>query len=117
MDSEQPFTSAVLGKFGPWSLVASCTNHAGTTTLSVNAVGPADSVADGVEDAGAYSVTGANMALVNQLSQSSGFGFHDAQLDLHSAKGSAHVSLFDYAQSPSATFRCKVNGSAFVTQH
>jgi hypothetical protein len=89
----------------------------GTTTLSVNAVGPTDSVADGVQDAGAYSNAGADMALVAELSQSSSFGFHDAQLDLHSAKGgSAYVSLFDYAQSPSATFRCKVNGSAFVTQ-
>ncbi len=39
------------------------------------------------------------------------------KVDLHAPNGAtAHVNVFAYAQSPSDTFRCKINGSAFVTQ-
>jgi hypothetical protein len=117
VDGNKAFLGEELARVGPWTIAGSCTAKAGTTTMSVNALGPAGSVVDGEEDGHAYSSSGTNPALIDQLSLPSAYGFHEAQLDLHSPTGaSAHVSLFAYAQSPSATFRCKINGSTFPTE-
>jgi hypothetical protein len=114
IDTQQAYTNKVLAKVGPWTIVSSCTNAMGSTQLSVTASGPSDTVGDGSEDAHAYSFNGAKVPVADPLSIPSAFGYHTSDINLFSpSQGSAHISLYDYAQSPSAMFRCKVNASAY----
>jgi hypothetical protein len=112
--STQPFSNVTLGHVGSWTIKASCLKTGGTTHLSVTASGPADTLGDGALDGPAYSSDGSTVALVPSLAVSSGFGYHTSDMTLHStAHGSAHISVFAYAQSPSSSFLCKVNGIGY----
>lgn len=114
VDKQQPFVNQKLATISAWTIQASCTDNAGSTTLSVSAVGPNDSIGDGEEDGHAYSNNSGSILLADKLVVPTNFGFHVSEITLHSpSKGTAHVSLFVYAQAPAPSFLCKVNGTAF----
>ena len=120
-DTTTPFAERVLGKIGPWTIVAGCGIQAGDGIVQVQAAGPSDSVADGMQiDSAATvdSVWGSTMELGNDLDTTTGIGYNAVNLDLYSpSSGAAHISLYKYDQGPGSPggFRCKINGSGYQT--
>ena len=121
-DTHQPFpVPRKLATVGPWTIDGACQNTGTGTILRVFAAGPSDSLVDGQElNAGGidvpYSQFGtSNPNMADQLTPSAGANVSVSNVDLYSAsaRASAHVSLFEYAQAPSAGFRCKVSGTTF----
>ena len=121
VDSTTPFAERLLGKVGPWTIVASCVNQGGDGFVQVQAVGPKDSVGDGSEvgtGAGVYSVIGSTLELGDDLHATSVDGFNAVNLDLYSpTAGGAHISLFKYDQAAGGPggFRCKISGTGYQT--
>src|SRR5262249_52732600 len=66
IDSTSPsgFGTKVLGHVGAWTVSASCSVSAGTASLKLRAVGPSDTVIDGIEMGGVFSGFGATNTLV-----------------------------------------------------
>ncbi len=120
IDTTQAFANTQLAKIGPWTVQATCSNDGTTATLQLKAVGPADSVEDGLEINGtspfAYSQNGNNMDVGNTITATNGFSVVVDNLDLFSpTSGAAHISMFKYVQGPThpSGFRCKINGSGY----
>lgn len=114
VDSSQQFENKVLGVIGPWTIKANCIESStGATDFAVYAYGPAETIGDGEEDGHPYSRSGDAVDL-GGFYINSGYATHTAEITLDSAtQGSAHFSVFVYAQSPSSSFRCKANVTGY----
>jgi hypothetical protein len=122
VDSTHQVPDAVLATVGVWKIHASCTDDGTNSTISVHADGPADSSADGLEIDGTstyiYSALGSSMEVGNDLFYpTSGGGVSEVSLDLYSASGGAHISLFKYGTGAgnAGGFRCKLSGTGYST--
>ncbi len=116
--SASGFGTRVLAHLGAWTVSASCSVKAGTASLRLRAVGPSDTVIDGIEDGGVFSGFGTSNKFVGSdisVSTTSPNGGENADdLTLFSPTGgSAHISVFKYAGWSGSALRCKVSGNAY----
>jgi hypothetical protein len=120
VDSTSPsgFGTITLGHVGVWTVKASCSRSAGTAHLRLRAVGPANTVIDGLEDGGVFSGFGASSQYVGSdvsFSTASPNGGQNADdLTLFSSTGTAHISVFKYAAWSGSALRCKVSGTGYA---
>jgi hypothetical protein len=112
------FGTLTLGHVGAWTVKASCSVSAGTASLKLRAVGPSNTVIDGIEDGGVFSGFGGSSKFVGSdvsFSTASPNGGQNADdLTLFSPTGrSAHISVFKYAGWSGSALRCKVSGTGY----